>query len=65
MTLSFNVIKDWRVLTALGVFLLFVTLAGYVVKYKKKPPKQKVVHTPKPKPKPKKEEEEDEDHEED
>lgn len=56
--LCLNVIKDWRVLTALGVFLIFALLASYVVKYKKRPPKQKPVRAPKPKPQPKKEENE-------
>ncbi len=59
MTLSLNVIKDWHVLLALGVFLVFTLLATYVVKYKKKPPKPKTVKAPKPKPQPKKEKSED------
>ncbi|MBQ5399759.1 MAG: hypothetical protein IIU15_00795, partial [Treponema sp.] len=64
MMLCLNVIKDWRVLTALGVFLVFALLATYVVKYKKKPPKPKTVRAPKPKPQPKKEKSEDEGEEE-
>lgn len=60
--LCLEVIKDWRVLVALGGFLIFSMLANYVVKYKKKPPKAKVVKVKKPKPEPKKtEDDEDED----
>lgn len=65
ISLCFEVIKDKRVLIALGVFFIFTMLARYVIKYKKKPPKVKAVRTPKPKPQPKNEDEdEDEENEE-
>lgn len=35
------VLTDWRVIFIAIFFIIFSSLAGYVVKYKKKPPKPK------------------------
>ncbi|MBP5751495.1 MAG: hypothetical protein J6W60_01370, partial [Treponema sp.] len=35
------VLTDWRVIFIAIFFIVFSSLAGYVVKYKKKPPKPK------------------------
>ncbi|MBP5174373.1 MAG: hypothetical protein ILP07_00480 [Treponema sp.] len=48
--LCIEVLKDWRVIVGVLVFIIFSSLAGYVLKYRRKPRPKKVKHTPAPKP---------------
>ncbi|MEE3314245.1 MAG: hypothetical protein VZR56_08820 [Treponema sp.] len=48
--LCIEVLKDWRVIVGVLVFIIFSSLAGYVLKYRKKPRPKKVKHVPAPKP---------------
>lgn len=41
--LSLNVIKDWRVIFITVLCFMVIGIGNYVVKYRKKPPKQKKV----------------------
>ena len=60
--LSIEVLKDWRVIVGALVFIIFSSLSGYVIRYRKKlrPKKAKVKPTPAPKPAKKEATEEDE-----
>lgn len=54
--LCIAVLKDWRVIVGALVFIIFSSLAGYVIRYRRKPKPKKVKVKAAPAPKPAKKE---------
>ncbi|MDO4505988.1 MAG: hypothetical protein Q4B64_03460 [Spirochaetales bacterium] len=64
LSLSLNVLKDWRVIFIAIFSIAFMMIGNYVVKYRKKPPRPRKVKAPKPAEAPKPEEKKEEEKEE-
>lgn len=50
MNLCIEVLKDWRVIFITVLMIVFISLANYVIKYRKKPMVKKPKAAPAPKP---------------